>query len=327
MKRAREDPRAPQPFDAAPFDASAYGPQWSAARRRGAEAELRGWLSFALACCDATDEIALRHFRCDLDISTKSDRTLVTQADRAIEALLRERIQHAYPEHGIVGEEYGSQAESASVRWYVDPIDGTHNYVRGVPIFATLLAVERDGEVQVGTLSAPALHERWFAWRGGGAWVLRYGRSGTGSARKISVSDIRGLAEAQVLYGSPFEVMGSGWAPGFPKLLAEVWRDRGFGDFWGYTLLAEGAAEAMIEVGIHPWDLAAPAVLIEEAGGRITDFGGCRRIDTATVVASNGPLHQPILAGLRGASDPPSSPSQPSDVGPSPVTHAPRDAS
>jgi histidinol-phosphatase len=318
VRPAREDPRAPQPFGTAPFDASAYGPEWSAARRRGAEAELRGWLSFALNCCDAADEIALRHFRRDLEISTKSDRTLVTQADRAIEALLRERIQHAYPEHGLVGEEYGSQAESASVRWYVDPIDGTHNYVRGVPIFATLLAVERDGEVQAGILSAPALHERWFAWRGGGAWVSRSGPGGIGSARKISVSDIRALAEAQVLYDSPFEVMESGWAPGFAELVAEAWRDRGFGDFWGYALLAEGAAEAMIEVGIHPWDLAAPAVLIEEAGGRITDFGGRRRIDTATVVASNGPMHELILAGLRGAADPPSGPYQPSDVGLSP---------
>ena len=295
------DPRAPERFDEGAFDATAHGPAWSATLRRGTDAELRGWLTFALACCDAADEMALRHFRRDLEISTKPDRTLVTQADRAIETLVRERVLTAYPGHGLVGEEYGTEAGGASVRWYIDPIDGTHNFVRGVPLFGTLLGVERDGEMQVGVLSAPALRERWFAWRGGGAWVLRAGAAASAERHRIGVSGVRALSDAQVLYGSPFDIMDTGWAPGFAGLIAGAWRDRGFGDFWGYTLVAEGAAEAMIEVGLHPWDLAAPLVLVEEAGGRLSDFGGNRGVDAGSVVATNGLLHATVLAALHGA--------------------------
>jgi histidinol-phosphatase len=287
------DARQPAPFDPARFDDAAWGTAWSAARRRGSDAELRGWLDLAMACCDAADTISLRHFRRDLQISTKPDHTLVTQADQGIETLVRERIMAAHPGHGIVGEEYGSEAMESSVRWYVDPIDGTHNYVRGVPLFATLLAVERDGELQLGVLSAPALAERWFAWRGGGAWAVR-----DGEKRRLAVSRIATTSEAQILYSSPGEVEASSWAPGFAGLIRRAWRDRGFGDFWGYALLAEGAAEAMIEVGIHPWDLAAPLVLVEEAGGRMTDLGGRRGVDVASVVASNGRLHRELLAAL-----------------------------
>jgi histidinol-phosphatase len=288
-----DEGRAPSPFDPAAFDDRAWGPGWSAGRRRGSEAELRGWLDFALACCDTADEIALRQFRRDLVISTKPDRTLVTEADRSIEAFVRERILAAHPGHGLVGEEYGTEDGDASVRWYVDPIDGTHNFVRGIPLFATLLGVERDGELQVGVVSAPALGERWFAWRGGGAWVSR-----PGGTRRLSVSRVDDSSEAQLLYSSPLDVQRSGWAPGFTDLIAGTWRDRGFGDFWGYTLVAEGAAEAMIEVGIHPWDLAAPLVVVEEAGGRMTDFGGRRGVDVASVVASNGRMHGVVLSAL-----------------------------
>ncbi len=293
------DPRAPGRFDEEAFDATAHGSAWSATLRRGTDSELRGWLTFALSCCDTADEIALRHFRRDLEISTKPDRTLVTQADRAIETLLRERVLAAYPGHGLVGEEYGTEAGDAAVRWYIDPIDGTHNFVRGVPLFGTLLGVERDGEMQVGVLSAPALRERWFAWRGGGAWVLRAGPVGSAEPRRIETSGVRALANAQILYGSPFDIMDSGWAPGFSGLIRGAWRDRGFGDFWGYTLVAEGAAEAMLEVGIHPWDLAAPLLLVEEAGGRMSDFGGARGVEAGSVVATNGVLHAAVLAALR----------------------------
>ncbi len=285
--------RDPAPFDPAAFDDTAWGTDWSAGRRRGTDSELRGWLDLALACCDEADSIALRHFRRDLQVSTKPDRTYVTQADRGIESLVRERILAAHPDHGLVGEEYGTEPGRGSARWYIDPIDGTHNYIRGVPLFATLLAVEREGELQVGVVSAPALGERWFAWRGGGAWVRR-----GAEVRRIGVSAIASLGDAQILYASPLEVEESGWAPGFGALLRRAWRDRGFGDFWAYALLAEGAAEAMIEIGIRPWDLAAPLVLVEEAGGRMTDFGGRREVDAASVVASNGRLHREILAGL-----------------------------
>ena len=268
----------------------------SAERRRGTDAELRGWLAVAQAACDDADAIARQHFRRDLTIDTKPDRTFVTQADTAIETRIRERLLDAFPDHGLVGEEYGTEAGDASVRWYIDPIDGTHNFIRGVPLFGTLLAVERDGELQAAVISAPALDERWWAHRGGGAWARNRGET---APRRIAVSGVTSLADAQLLYGSARDLVASGLTPGFEDLLGEVWRERGFGDFWGYTLLAEGAAEAMVEVGLKAWDAAAPLVLIEEAGGRATDFEGRRAIDGGTFLASNGRLHDLVLTRLR----------------------------
>jgi len=285
-------------FDPAIADAVAAGPAWSAGRARASAAELDGWLAFAQAACDAADVVALGHFRRDLEIMTKPDRSFVTVADQGVERLIRERILAAYPDHGLVGEEYGSEAGSARCRWYIDPIDGTHNFIRGVPLFGTLLALEVDGELQLGVVSAPALRERWYARRGGGAWAV--GAAGSEAARQIHVSGISTLADAQVLYGSAHDIEVSGRAPGFAGLLGDVWRDRGFGDFWGYALLAEGAAEACIEVELSAWDMAAPLVLVEEAGGRVTDFGGRRLIDSGTLVASNGILHDTVLARLTG---------------------------
>ena len=283
-----------------PSDA-AFGPAVSAARARAGRADLDRWLAFALEACDAADGLALGSFRRDLAVMTKPDRSFVTEADQAVERLIRGRIRSAYPDHGLVGEEYGEEASSARARWYVDPIDGTHNYIRGVPLFGTLLALEIDGELQLGVLSAPALRERWYASRGGGAWSL--GAAGTSGPRPIRVSGVADLADAQIIYGSGHEIEASGRAPGFRVLLGEVWRDRGFGDFWGYALLAEGAAEGMVEVGVKTWDLAAPAVLIEEAGGRITDLDGRRRIDSLEMVASNGIVHDELLRRLRGGEE------------------------
>lgn len=277
-------------------DAVAGGPAWSATRARASAVELDAWLEFAQAACDAADTLALGHFRRDLEIMTKPDRSFVTVADQAIERLIRERILAAYPDHGLVGEEYGAQAGTGRCRWYIDPIDGTHNFIRGVPLFGTLLALEVDGELQLGVVSAPALRERWYARRGGGAWAV--GAAGNEARRPIHVSGIASLADAQVLYGSAHDIVASGRAPGFGGLLGEVWRDRGFGDFWGYALLAEGAAEAVVEVDLAAWDMAAPLVLVEEAGGRVTDFAGRRLIDSGTLLATNGLLHDSILTRL-----------------------------
>jgi histidinol-phosphatase len=274
-----------------------YGPEWSASLRRGSEAELLAWLDVALAACDAADEVARASFRRDLTIERKPDRTFVTQADTAIERLIRERIADAFPDHGLVGEEYGVEAGDAPVRWYIDPIDGTHNFIRGVPLFGTLLAVERDGELQASVMSAPALDERWWAHRGGGAWARNRGVE----PRRIQVSEIDGLDDSHLLYGSGRDIIESGLAPGFEDLLRDSWRDRGFGDFWGYALVAEGAAEAMIEVELKTWDAAAPTVLVEEAGGRVTDYSGTRDIAAGTIVASNGRLHETVLRRLATA--------------------------
>jgi len=275
-----------------------FGPAWSASLRRGTDVELRGWVQTALAWCDETDAIAMDHFRRDFDLERKPDRSFVTVADTSIERLIRDRIASAFPKHGVIGEEFGVEAGAASVRWYIDPIDATHNYIRGVPVFATLLAVERDGELQAAVISAPALGERWGAWRGGGAWALSTRMAG--EPRRINVSRIDAVADAQILYSSPTDLERSGLVPGMGRLRAGAWRERGFGDFWGYTLLAEGAAEAMIEVDLKVWDAAAPMLLVEEAGGRVTDDDGRRAIVGHTIVATNGRLHETVLAALRG---------------------------
>ena len=266
----------------------------------GAGDRYDGWLTFALACCDAADTLALEHFRRDLVIETKPDKTFVTQADTAIEAVIRERIAAVYPDHGLVGEEYGTAEGTGSVRWYIDPIDGTHNFMRGVPLFGTLLAAEEDGELVVGVMSAPALGERWYARRGGGSWAVSAIGPRAGQPRRIGVSGVAALADAQLLYASPIDIEASGDAPGFDALIRSAWRDRGFGDFWGYALVAEGAAEAMIEVGPNSWDLAAPSVVVEEAGGRMTDLHGQRTIHAGTSLATNGILHDEVVRRLAG---------------------------
>jgi histidinol-phosphatase len=278
--------------------AAPFGPEWSASLRRGTDAELRSWVEAALAWCDEADPIALGSFRRDVVVERKPDTTFVTEADRRIERLLRDRISSAFPGHGVVGEEYGADAGGASVRWILDPIDGTHNYIRGIPLFGTLIGVERDGELQAGIISAPALGERWYGWRGGGAWVG--GTLRPGGPERISTSRITAIPDAQVVFASATDMERSGKAPGFPVLLEQAWRERAFGDFWGYTLVAEGAAEAMIESDLKIWDAAAPTLLVEEAGGRVTDFDGRRALDPGTIVASNGHLHDVVLATLRG---------------------------
>jgi histidinol-phosphatase len=253
------------------------------------QADLLRWRETALSLADGADKMSLAGFRRDIRVSAKPDKSLVTEVDQAIERMIRARLNTEYPDAGIVGEEEGTEAADACVCWYVDPIDGTHNYVRGVPIFATLLAVSVDGEMQLAVVSAPALRERWVAWRGGGAW--------RGSDR-ISVSTVATIADSQLLYGSRRDDVASGQFPGFDSVMEAAWRTRGFGDFWGYMLVAEGAAEAMLETGAHPWDWAAPLMIVEEAGGRFTAASGERTIDGASAVATNGLIHDDLLRRL-----------------------------
>jgi len=256
---------------------------------RATESELQRWRSAALALCDEADLISMAGFRRDIRIDTKPDRSFVTEVDQKIERVVRQHLRAAYPGCGLVGEEEGTEDSGASLSWYIDPIDATHNYMRGVPVFATLLAAAVDGEVQVGVVSAPALRERWVAWRDGGAW--------RGSER-ISVSKVATIEESQVIYGSRRADVQSGLMPGFDAVMDVAWRTRGFGDFWGYMLVAEGAGEAMVETGAHPWDWAAPQIIVEEAGGRFTTAAGERRIDGASAVASNGLIHDELLRRL-----------------------------
>jgi histidinol-phosphatase len=241
---------------------------------------------------DAADRISMRHFRRDPRIDRKPDRTFVTQADTAIERALRERIAQRYPAHGVLAEELGDRSANQEIRWIIDPIDATHSYMRGVPVFATLIALERAGVLELGVMSAPAMHERWHAVRSSGAW------SGT---RRLHVSQVGRLEDAQVFYASRTAFAAVGKERGFDAVVTSTWRDRGFGDFWGYALVAEGAGEAMFEPELYSWDLAAPLILVEEAGGRLTDFKGRRTYTGGNAVASNGLLHEAILEKLNGA--------------------------
>ena len=256
-------------------------------------------LAFALSLADAADAIAMRDYRTDLAVERKDDGTFVTPADREIEALLRERIAEAYPGHAVLGEEQGADGGAdGEARWIVDPIDGTHNFMRGVPIWATLIACERAGATEVGVVSAPALGTRWWAGRDLGAYRgATAGRSGAGE--RIRVSDVAALSGAQVLVGELVATLER-W-PGARALLADAWRVRAPGDFWGFCLLAEGAAEVMLEgVDLHAWDLAALVPIVEEAGGRITDAEGAPLQGSGPVVASNGRLHDEVIRRLAG---------------------------
>ena len=256
----------------------------------------RAWLDLALSLCDAADQISMRHFRHDLRIETKPDRTFVTQADREIEQAVRTGIRATLPDHGIVGEEFGEERTDATFRWYIDPIDATNNYLRGIPVFATLIALERDGEAIVGAVSAPALGTRWYAWAGGGSWVLD--QRNREAPRRLHVSGVSRIEEAQLLSSSASDPAINARLPGLAATLRRAWRERGFGDFWGYALVAEGAAEAMIELGVHSWDLGPMLLLLEEAGGRLTDFEGRRTIHGRSAIASNGVVHVQLMRDL-----------------------------
>ena len=283
-------------------DIRAEGADWSASRRRADDAEVADWLRFCHETCDAADRIALDAFRTELLVERKADGSFVTAADREVERAIRDRITARYPGHGLIGEEFGeSEAGAGGERWYIDPIDGTHNFLRGAPLFGTLLAVERDGEIQVGMMSAPALGQRWYAWRGGGAWVTG-GPANPSEPRRLQVSSVDGLERSQILFRSIRDMEASRVATGFDRLIHRAWRERGFGDFWGYTLVADGVAEASLEQDLYPWDLAAPWILVEDAGGRITDFDGRRSLERGEGLASNGVLHETILAEIAAPS-------------------------
>jgi histidinol-phosphatase len=246
-------------------------------------------LALALELADLADAITLERFRAsDLVVETKPDLTPVTEADRAVEQALRKRLAEERPGHAVVGEEFGGG--DGEVRWIIDPIDGTKNYLRGIPVFATLIALERDGALALGVVSAPALHRRWWAARGQGAFA---------DGRPIHVSKVGDLGDAMLAYASLGSWEEHGLGERFMGLARRCWRTRGFGDFWCHMLVAEGAADLAAEPEVALWDLAAPLVVVEEAGGRLTDLGGAARADGGSVVTTNGLLHDQVLAALR----------------------------
>jgi histidinol-phosphatase len=247
-------------------------------------------LALALELADAADRITMARFRAsDLIVDRKPDLTFVTEADRAVEAAVRERLADVHPGDAVVGEEYGATG-SSSRRWIVDPIDGTHGYARGIPVWGTLIALERDGVLSVGVMSAPALGTRWWGTLADGAF-----RDGT----PARVSEVTRLADAHLACEGPprFELVGRGAQ--IVALERRCWRTRGFGDFWPYAMVADGSIDIAVEPqGLSLWDLAAPMVVVQAAGGTFTDLDGEVRADGGSAVATNGRLHDDVLAAL-----------------------------
>lgn len=237
-------------------------------------------LELALALADAADAISLPRFRTGLPVETKPDLTPVTEADRAVETELRRQLAEARPSDAILGEEYGTEGDS-SRRWIVDPIDGTKNYSRGLPVWATLIALEEDGVVRIGVVSAPSLSRRWWAERGAGSFAGR---------ERLHVSSVARVEDAVLSFPLDRQL---------PQIAERAWHVRGVGDFWAHMLVAEGAVDGAVDAtGVSVWDLAAVQVVVEEAGGRFTDARGESRIDSGTAISSNGLVHDELLAAL-----------------------------
>jgi histidinol-phosphatase len=240
-------------------------------------------LELALALADVADAIALPKFRSSLAVEVKADLTPVTEADRAIEAALRGELAADRPGDAVLGEEEGASA-GGERRWIIDPIDGTRNYSRGIPVWATLIALEERGTVRLGLVSAPALGRRWWAERGSGAFA---------SGDPIRVSSVDRMEDAVLTFAIE---------DGVPDLARRAWHARGFGDFWAHMLVAEGSVDGAVDaVGVSEWDVAAVQVIVEEAGGRFSDLTGVSRIDSGTAICSNGLLHDELLAALAGS--------------------------
>jgi histidinol-phosphatase len=252
-------------------------------------------LNFALTLADTADEITRSRFLArDLKVTSKPDRSPVTDADTTVEDAVRALIAAHRPYDSVVGEERGGTIGQGRV-WVLDPIDGTKNFLRGVPAWATLIALVDNGKPTVGVISAPALHRRWWAATFEGAWT-----SDADGARRISVSWVANLDDA---YLSTTDL--ASWTTyhsreRYLSLVDACWESRAFGDFWQHCLVAEGSIDLAAEPIVNPWDVAAVQVIIEEAGGRFTDLSGEARFDGGSALSSNGHLHDAALALLQG---------------------------
>ncbi|MTA30374.1 MAG: histidinol phosphatase [Actinobacteria bacterium] len=251
-------------------------------------------LQLALALADAADQISLTRFKSlDLNVETKPDRTPVTDADKSVEAEIRKLIAEAAPEDAVIGEEYENTGSGLRA-WIIDPIDGTANFLRGIPIWATLIALKENGVLTTSVVSAPALGRRWWATKGAGAWT----QDVDGSVRRISVSAVSDLADSYISYNSLQQWQRIGKAANIESLSEKVWRIRAFGDFLSYMYVAEGAIDAASEPDLKIYDIAALVPIVEEAGGRFTDLSGELTAESSNVLASNGLIHEAIRAEL-----------------------------
>jgi histidinol-phosphatase len=254
-------------------------------------------LEFGLQVARAGGEIALSHYRRDLAVERKGDGTWVTEADRAVEREIRARILKAWPDHNVLGEEEGlksaagGQAGPDAPTWVIDPIDGTNNYIAGIPIWGTLVALRVGGESVAGVCHAPALGETYEGGRGLGARM---------NDEAIEVDPLDDLAQATVLFASAQGFVKTHLQGFFEEIVGRTWRARGFGDFWGHMLVARGAVDLMIEPSLRIWDWASIVVIVEEAGGVVTTFEGEEPSDGSSVLTSNAVVHDEVVRRLSG---------------------------
>jgi len=280
------------PTRASSSDAADGGARWAA--------DLR----LALTLADAADAISTERYRAaDLHVSLKPDRTHVTDADQAVERAVRAGIESERPADSFYGEEYGDDAAAADRRaaphrqWIVDPIDGTANFLRGVPVWATLISLVVDGVPVLGVVSAPALGRRWWASTGGGAFSSEHGET------PLRVSGVRELADASLSYNGLEYWREAGRLEPLLTLTEQVWRTRAYGEFWSYLLVAEGALDIAGELGLQPYDMAAVIPIVEEAGGRFTSADGEPGPWHGSALATNGLLHDDVLAVVAASPD------------------------
>jgi len=252
-------------------------------------------LTLALKLADQADIITMNRYRAqDLRVDAKPDNSPVTEADQAVETFIRDELASTHPDDGVIGEEHQDTGLDAKRKWIIDPIDGTKNYVRGVPVWATLIALIEDDELKLGVVSAPALGRRWWANFGGGAFT----KDVDGSVRPIHVSDVSNIGDASLSYSDP-----TGWT-GYESALGNLqratWRSRAYGDFWSHVMVAEGVVDIAIEPELSVWDMAAFIAIVREAGGAVTALDGSDPLQHKSAVTTNSLLHSVALRTISG---------------------------
>lgn len=270
---------------------NAAAPDWTSPF----DGDLSDDLRLALRLADAADEVAMRRFdAADLAVQLKADASHVTEADLETERVVRDLLARERPDDGVFGEEFGVSGDDAR-RWIVDPIDGTANYLKGIPMWTTLIALVVDGVPRVGVASQPAIGRRWWAASGLGGWT---NVPGSAEPRALAVSTVDTLGDASISFQSLRQWDEVGRAEQLLHLSRRVWRDRGYGDAWPYMLLAEGRLEFVAEFGVKEYDIAALVPIITEAGGRFTDIEGRDSLSSRSSLATNGVLHADFLSSL-----------------------------
>jgi len=254
-------------------------------------------LELALELADLADQISLdRYLASDLVVESKPDLTPVSDADKAVENEIRLQLAKVAADDGIIGEEFESSSSTNNREWILDPIDGTKNFIRGVPVWATLIALRVNGVITVGVVSSPALGRRWYASAAAGAFVIET-VGGSKKVRRLAVSKVSKVSDASFAHSEIVKKdIWEGDYDNFLKLSNDVWRTRGFGDFWSYMLVAEGAVDFAIEPKLALWDMAALSVIVKEAGGSFTNLAGIAGVSGPSAIASNGLLHKELVS-------------------------------